>query len=473
MKKITMLFTLFTLIFVLSGCNIFNGDDFDDGFIKVDPEKALMIVKNDELYGLVDFEGNEVVSLQHDDIYYCGSYYVASSYFEFTIYDDLGEEIVSMDDANIVESYKEFCPRDYSPLNTEGLIPFESDLGLYGYINFDGEKVIPAQYQTTMPFNDNGLAVVMDDYKTAVINQDGEIVIDFISGYVYQLILDDLIKVYDNGKYGFIDIEGNNVIEFIYDDVNYFIGEYSTVKLDYKQGIIDKSGNIVVDIIYDAIWYNGETEHIIAIKDGKFGYINIEGEIIYSFEYNYIRSLEEDGYLFAEKQGLMGLVDSSENIILDFEYISMFWIDDNHTYLSVKKDDKYALYNKDGDLILGFDYEFIGLMDEDAIIFSTYIDSLEEIKKYGFMDIDGNILLEATYDRIFTQTEGLYLVENSDKYGFINKDGDVVINLDYDNAYLFRDYGLAAVKLNDKWGFINTDGDVVIPIIYDRVYRRH
>ena len=60
----------------------------------------------------------------------------------------------------------------------------------------------------------------------------------------------------------------------------------------------------------------------------------------------------------------------------------------------------------------------------------------------------------------------LFLIEEAGKYGYINIDGDMVIPPKYANASHFSE-GLAAVRLTDKFGFIDSKGHWHIPPIYD------
>ena len=52
------------------------------------------------------------------------------------------------------------------------------------------------------------------------------------------------------------------------------------------------------------------------------------------------------------------------------------------------------------------------------------------------------------------------------KWGFVDKDGEKVINPQYEDARSFAN-GFAAVKKNGLWGFINTEGKIVIEFQFD------
>ncbi|EAI4827076.1 WG repeat-containing protein [Campylobacter lari] len=88
--------------------------------------------------------------------------------------------------------------------------------------------------------------------------------------------------------------------------------------------------------------------------------------------------------------------------------------------------------------------------------------------KYGFIDKQGNLVIEAKYDDIDNFNEGLARVKLNEKYGFIDKQGNLVIEAKYNYVDDFSE-GLAMVELNEKYGFIDKQGNLVIETEYDVV----
>ena len=63
-----------------------------------------------------------------------------------------------------------------------------------------------------------------------------------------------LAAVEKNGKYGFVDEAGKEVIPLIYDDVFDFSEGLAHVKKNDKHGFVDKTGKIVIPLIYDDVF---------------------------------------------------------------------------------------------------------------------------------------------------------------------------------------------------------------------------
>ena len=89
---------------------------------------------------------------------------------------------------------------------------------------------------------------------------------------------------------------------------------------------------------------------------------------------------------------------------------------------------------------------------------------IEENGKYGYMDKDGNVVINPQFDRADDFSEGLARVrigdEKTGKWGYIDKEGKFVINPQFDCAEDFSE-GLAKVKVGGKYGWIDKTGKIV------------
>ncbi|OFX27535.1 MAG: hypothetical protein A2033_07715, partial [Bacteroidetes bacterium GWA2_31_9] len=82
--------------------------------------------------------------------------------------------------------------------------------------------------------------------------------------------------------------------------------------------------------------------------------------------------------------------------------------------------------------------------------------------KYGFKDLNNNIIIPYKYDNAGAFSENLAAVCIKKYWGFIDKTENRVIPLKYSNVGTFSD-GLAPAVLYNKLGFINNKGEWVIP----------
>lgn len=95
------------------------------------------------------------------------------------------------------------------------------------------------------PFSE-GLKPVEQDGKWGFINQDGELVIPYKYHYV-RSFQDGLAMVKLYGKWGYIDWFGNELIPIVFDEVTHFQDSHAFVKKDGRVGLLDVAGNVTYD----------------------------------------------------------------------------------------------------------------------------------------------------------------------------------------------------------------------------------
>ena len=238
----------------------------------------------------------------------------------------------------------------------------------------------------------------------------------------YQDTEHELIDIEKNGKWGYINKKGEEVIPFIYDEIWSYSEGLAFVKKDGKWGYINKKGEEVIPFIYDEIWSYSEGLAFVK-KDGKWGSIDRNGKEVIPFIYDNVK----DGF----SEGLA----------------------------CVKKDGKYGFINKKGKEVIPFIYDNIWS-------FSEGVASVKKDGKWGSIDRKGKEVIPFIYDNIWSFSEGLASVKKDGKWGSIDRKGKEVIPFIYDHILGFSK-GLALAQKDGKWGLIDKTGREVIPFIYD------
>ena len=96
--------------------------------------------------------------------------------------------------------------------------------------------------------------------------------------YVWCFI-EGLAKVRLNGKYGYVDTTGKEVVPCKYDYVWDFIKGLARVQLNGKYGYVDKAGKVVIDYIYEDGTEQNSCGFAAVKKDGVWGSINKVGAV--------------------------------------------------------------------------------------------------------------------------------------------------------------------------------------------------
>lgn len=84
-----------------------------------------------------------------------------------------------------------------------------------------------------------------------------------------------LASVKLNGKWGFVDTKGKEVITLQYEEAKYFEEGYAAVKQNGKWGIINKENSVIVGFMYDDIVWIKNDANEIRVKKGN-NYINVD-----------------------------------------------------------------------------------------------------------------------------------------------------------------------------------------------------
>ena len=297
-----------------------------------------------------------------------------------------------------------------------------------------GEIVIPAKYDSGYSSFHEGLAVVKLNGKEGFIDKTGKEVIPLKYDST-QIFREGLAGAKLNGKWGFINKYDEIVVPFIYCEVENFSEGVARVRKNDerdkfgKYGYVDRNGKEITSFKYELSIYSGlgdfENGFAIVFKDGRYGFINKLGREITPLQYSYVWNFE-NGFAIVDKDGDRGCIDVTGREIIPCEY-------------------EYILRIQDGLIKAG--------KGTEDIYFN--IDTGEKFTNGAYA------LIDDFYDK-------LARVLKNGKWGYIDVRGNEIVPLKYDFIRYFRD-GLAGVELNGKWGFVDKKGEEVIPIIYDSI----
>jgi serine/threonine protein kinase len=263
-----------------------------------------------------------------------------------------------------------------------------------------------------------------------------------------------LAKVTLNGKVGFIDKTGKEVIPCKYDDAGTFSEGLAAVEFNGRWGFIDKTGEEVISCKYDEKW--PFSEGLAAVElNGKWGYIDKTGKEEIPCKYDYAWSFFE-GTAEVQLNGKHGLIDKTGKEIAPCKYDHAFYFSEGYT--AVRLNGKYGFIDKTGKEVIPCKYDHAFYFSEGYVAV--------RLGKYGFIDKTGKEVIPYKYSDANSFSEGLFPVKFNDKWGFIDKTGKEVIPCKYDYANSFFG-GLAFVRLKDRYGFINKTGKEVIPCKYN------
>ena len=227
-----------------------------------------------------------------------------------------------------------------------------------------------------------------------------------------------------------------------------------------------------------AVNYMGEcSEGIIpVVSDDKMGAINLEGEWIVPCEYDVVSACSDGmiriyngasitldgGNRVINGTGKIGFYSADGMMAADCIYENARNYQDGFTF--VKKNGKWGAIDKQGTVIIPFEYDFAeGISESRALVFRGETDKwggpVQSKGKYTFVDITGTTIID-DLEKAYLFSEGLAAVCIKGKYGYIDPSGEWVIPAVYDNAYSFSE-GRAFVLSGGTYSIIDRQGNVL------------
>ncbi|MEG1644111.1 MAG: WG repeat-containing protein [Bacteroidales bacterium] len=302
----------------------------------------------------------------------------------------------------------------------------------------------------------------------------------------------NLMPQKDHGKWGYVDERDVFVIQPIYTTVGEFEGHYAWVNIGGKVknplnpiggkwGIIDKTGKEVVPVIYDYVdLYNND---IVAVNNGArstethieggvWGFVDIKtGKEIVSPQYEQVGAFNDDGVAWVQKDGslirkvqVINIVDSKGRATGSKRALSVTPIYEiDNLFEDYNATGHWALINRDGKLLTGFDYCAIG-------DFHNGMAWVRNNEKYGVINQSGEHIIPLNYYKIedFNEYGVTWVWKDEHKCGLIDKSGKELTDIKYNETGKFSN-GVAWVKKNDLFGYVNLAGKEITPIIYDTI----
>ena len=169
-------------------------------------------------------------------------------------------------------------------LTAQDLVPYFNPIGKdWGYCTWDKKSVIFTQYEEAGLFYD-GLAIVKDNGLYGVINPRGQAVTECKYSKIYPFNEGFAAVLSKENKIGFIDSYGEEIVPCKYDFDKYDKFRFSEgrayVLTGNRYGYIDVTGKVVIDFIYSAARDFHDGFAIVARPDVGYAFIDPQGKMI-------------------------------------------------------------------------------------------------------------------------------------------------------------------------------------------------
>lgn len=337
--------------------------------------KILKIEKNGK-YGLIDFNGKQVLPAEYD-------------------------EIVTLE-------------------GTENSILIKKD-GKVGLVNDNGGIIAEVEYKEIKNLGEtykNGYITINEDGKYGVISATKKQILENKYDEISQTYLGEYYLVKENENQKLIDSKGNVIIEKGFDDVKSKTSNGVIFVQDNLYGEMNLSGETTIEAKYQYL-EEAKKGIYIAKQNDKYGIINQEQNTELEFNYTGITYNEKAKIYLAEDDGYKtSLIDSNFNVKATG---ILSEINTDKLYIRMRINDEYKYYNLKGE-----EKSNIVTLENNTIFLS------KKDGKYGYIDKKENIVVDYIYDDATEQNEyGYVAVKKNGLWGSIDKNGKTVIEPKY------------------------------------------
>jgi hypothetical protein len=365
---------LVILYVTLLSCNI--TDNHVENIGDVNNDEGLTVFEKDGLYGYINSNGKVVIKPVFE--------YLSDFSEGLALFGENGKYgYINLNGEKVIEAQFDYA-HDFSNgravvgfIDTSNILDYDEDGDFYTYaskegaINSSGKIVIQPIYDQISYFSHN-LAYSTINKKKSIIDIDGNVVLieeqlpKDCSLMFFQSGLSDLFIIEKGGyevsegedyeignwrlgKYGFMDIKGNIVLEPVYNHIGLFNSGLACVSIGQNYGYMDTTGKIVINLKYD---YASDFSDGLAYveKSSKRFFINTNDEKI--FECDDCDSEFSNGLTKIKMNKLYGFINTKGEVIIPCKF--------SHVYESFKNglaiiEDEYGnkqYINTKGDIIV-------------------------------------------------------------------------------------------------------------------------
>lgn len=422
----------------------------------------------DNKWGVIDSNGNDIIVPSYQEMMIIPNEKKDVFLCTYDVNYETGEyktKVLNKENKEIFTDYEQVEAIQNMDSNNqlwyeENVLRIKKD-GKYGIMNLDGKVVVEPQYDEIV-----AVSGIKNAYKVKKDNLYG--IVDVAGTQILNVNYSDITNLGkdnksgyivkdQNGKFGIVDYSANQVLECKYDSIEKVYGnDLYVVTENGAKKLVDKSGSDIFTTGFDDITsiLKNKDNGVIFKLNQKYGVMNLSGTVVISPDYDDLTEAKT-GILIAKKEGKYGVIDISNAEKIPFNYQKITYNEGADIYIADDENFNTTIYNNN------YEAKVTGILT-DIDTEKGYITIVvgDQTRYYNFR-------FEEKTDKEVLTTNTLYLSKKDDKYGFVDKDGNVVVDYIYDDATEQNEYGYAGIKKDGKWGSIDSKGAVVQEPIYN------
>lgn len=408
------LFTNISEVSAIVGANSFGDTVYNNTVLKY---------KEDNKFGLLDFEGKKITEPLYDEISS-----LTDKYGEILVKKDGKYGVINVKGVVLVHIKYDYVKgdgysKDGSYKDSGFIIGNKTNQGMrYGYIDKNEKEVIKLEQESlyrVTEINSEDTYIIASQNGRFALYKNKENLTDYKYINMYYNNEANSFTVQKNKSYGLINLSGEVIIPEEYEEL-LVVGIYVKAYKNDTDYTFDLKGNPVENSQFVSLQLTSTDKFYISIDENyRYGIADKEKNVVVENMYDYIDEIEETGLLIATVGTDVTIYSGSAKKIV-----------------SVEK----AKVNVAGDYI-----------------------KVNTSNESYYLTVDGKKVDNKT---VYIEN-AFYASKSGKKWGFVDLKDNSVVPYEYDEVTELNEYGFAGIKKKGKWGVINTNGEVVLEPTYE------
>ena len=421
-------------------------------------ESDTLIYKENNLYGLIDFEGKKITKADYEDITnldYKNGYLKVKKEGKYGIITTKGKQIVKNEYDNITADGYYNNESQYKQAGF--ILRIKTDNGYkFGYANEKGNVLLETEYVeitriTEIEDSKDVYLIVSYNGKYGLYKNNKKILSTEYENIQYDKGSNLLIIDKGNAE-GVCDLEGKTIIPIDYDIVA-IGGDYINTVKDNTNLVFDTQGNRIDTDVTNHTKVSDEYS-IIIDKENNYNIVNKDNKKLLKVKYVYLEYFRDNMFIAAQ-ENKTGLIKADGTILIPSIYGTIQKIEGTDLLQATDSETgKIDLINKNGKVKEGFENAYIEKTDNYIKIWNS--------SELQYFDLNAEPISNRD---IFRENQIFASVKNG-KWGFIDKSGNDVSEFKYDMV-TEENKGVCGFKEGNRWGIINSEGKVILNPTYE------
>ena len=393
-------------------------------------ENCVAIVIKDNKYGVIDLLGEYKIYTIYDSI---------SNFRESrAVYSKDGSMGIIDEDGNVITKKEYGIVGEF---HDHRVVVGDSKSGnyKYGYIDREGKELIHLKFERADDFKDDIALVKVKDNEYSLIDKEGK-VLNSYKHYLVSQYGDGLMMFSEkiDGPYGYIDIEGNEIITPRFTSTSEFVDGIAIVSVEENYngpyGVINKKGEYVLTPIFSEIRYLGENRLALGMPIGKplgddkfiapsiFAIGDTNGNILTQFKYYAVGNYDK-GVTYASNNTSTFFIDKNGKVINTLPKVKgsgELMIKDDIIYANIDYSPYYLtrsgklIYKPNDEIILDYVYSVIKEKYKPNFSFLIYIPQIKGIKNRKVEKKVNSKLKTLSYFKPFAEDQISHSINEND-----------------------------------------------------------